>query len=178
MKENNCQIDQDQKNQTKPKAALSAAGSTCRPDIHHSNSSLPESLSDRGGNKNYTAPPVLLSLAGRPHTRTTRDQKCKLPSHIQFLAHRHVRAPALGQAFGQMQIRPGIGGLSDSVLGNPSGRLGQWLITVSRLPCPHKSHAVDPPVFTTQRLQSVLHWNHNRHSDKLSASFAFPSEFL
>lgn len=154
MKENNCQIDQDQ---TKQKAALSAAVCTCRPDIHHSNISLPESVSDRGGNKNYTAPPLLLSHAGRPHTRTTRDTKCKLPPHIQFIAHTHMRAPALGQAFGQMQIRPGRGGVSDSVLGNPSGRLGQWLITVSCLLCPHKSHAVDPPVFTTQRLQSVRH---------------------
>lgn len=46
MKENNCQTDQDQKTQTKQKAALGVAVYTCRPDIHHSNISLP----DRGGN--------------------------------------------------------------------------------------------------------------------------------
>lgn len=111
----------------------------------------------------------------------TQNANCLLIFSFS-LSHTHTHTsmctPALGQAFGQMQIRPGRGGVSDSVLGNPSGQLGQRLITVSCLPCPHKSHAVDPPVFTTQRLQSVRHWNHNRHSDKLSASFAFPSEFL
>lgn len=89
---------------------------------------------------------LLLSHAGGPHTRATRDAKCKLPPHIQFLTrtHTHARAPALGQAFGQMQIRPGRGGVSDSVLGNPSGGLGQWLITASCLPCPHKQPRCGP----------------------------------
>lgn len=120
--------------------------------------SLPESLSDRGGNKNYTAPPVLLSHAGRPHTRTTRDSKCKLPSHIQFLAHTHTRARARPWAgLWADADKAWRGVVSDSVLGNPSGQLGQWLKTASCLPCPHKSHAVDPPVFTTQGLQSVRH---------------------